>query len=62
MPRLRAKGQVIIPQDIRERLKLMRAVEGDYERALHRVESVRGTATVKRWTTDELLAMTRGRD
>lgn len=76
MPRVSTKGQVTIPQAIREKLKLlpdtevefsvqgdavvMRAVDDAYERARQRVESVRGTATVKFKSTDELMRLLRG--
>ncbi len=76
MSRIRQKGQVTIPQEIREKLKLtpnteveffiegdavvIRAVEDAYERARQRVESVRGTATVKFKSTDELMRLMRG--
>jgi AbrB family looped-hinge helix DNA binding protein len=78
MPKVSTKGQVTIPQAIREELGLlpdtevvfevvddtvvMRAVESAHERARRRVESVRGTATVKFKSTDELMRLLRGDD
>lgn len=78
MSRIRQKGQITIPQEIRDKLKLtadtevefsiegdaivIRAVEDAYERARRRVERARGGATIKGWTTDELMAIMRGDD
>lgn len=75
--RVTTKGQVTIPQEIRNRLGLLPYtevefdIEGDYVR-IHRVEgsktrgqriveAIRGKATT-RMTTDEIMAMTRGED
>jgi len=73
--RITSKGQVTIPQPIRERLGLLPYSEVEFElehdsvriRKAHRtsargdavVARARGTAT-SRLTTDEILALTRG--
>jgi AbrB family looped-hinge helix DNA binding protein len=75
--RITSKGQVTIPQDIRERLGLLPHTEVDFEvrgdvvvlrkaRAHRRrgrglVEHMRGRGTV-RMSTDEILALTRPDD
>jgi len=69
------KGQVTIPQEIREQLDLQPGAEVEFrlegkelklilvrkahERGRRIVEQLRGTATV-RMTTDEIMALTRG--
>jgi len=70
------KGQVTIPQEIRERLGLLPHTEVDFEvrgdgvllrkaatksRGTRVVEHLRGRGTV-RMSTDEILALTRGED
>ncbi|MQA90994.1 MAG: AbrB/MazE/SpoVT family DNA-binding domain-containing protein [Gemmatimonas sp.] len=73
--RITTKGQVTIPQDIRERLGLLPHTEVDFEvrgeavvlkkakagrrRGRSLVEQMRGRGTV-RMSTDEILALTRG--
>jgi len=70
------KGQVTIPQEIREQLDLQPGAEVEFrlegkelklilvrkahERGRRIVEQLRGTATV-RMTTDEIMALTRGK-
>jgi AbrB family looped-hinge helix DNA binding protein len=73
--RVTSKGQVTIPQAIRERLQIaphsevefveedgrvvLRKVVGDLKRGGALVERLRGQATV-RMSTDEIMALTRG--
>lgn len=73
--RITTKGQVTIPQDIRERLGLLPHTEVDFEvrgevvvvtkargkatRGRKAVEALRGRGDV-RMSTDEILALTRG--
>lgn len=73
--KITTKGQVTIPQDIRERLGLLPHTEVDFEvrgdvvvvtkakRGRHRgrriVEAMRGRGDV-RMSTDEIMALTRG--
>jgi AbrB family looped-hinge helix DNA binding protein len=73
--RITSKGQVTIPQEVRERLGLMpetevefsvegnvailRKTEGASGRGRRLVEGMRGRATI-RMSTDEILALTRG--
>jgi AbrB family looped-hinge helix DNA binding protein len=73
--RITSKGQVTIPQDIREQLGLLPYSEVEFEidgdsvrlrkatrtrrRGAALVSRARGTAT-RRLTTDEILALTRG--
>jgi len=74
--RITSKGQVTIPQDVREKLGLLPGtdvdvvVDGHSARIVKRrtgsrgwkvVERLRGTATVK-MTTDEIMSLTRGED
>jgi antitoxin PrlF len=70
------KGQVTIPMDIREQLNIQPGAEVEFtiegdgakmipvrnasKRGLHIVERMRGKATVK-MSTDEILALTRGK-
>lgn len=76
--RLTSKGQVTIPQEIRDRLGLMTGTEVEFEiegnavrlrkataparfdrgRAL--VEHMRGRATRRRLSTDQIMRLTRG--
>jgi AbrB family looped-hinge helix DNA binding protein len=74
--RITSKGQVTIPQDIRERLGLMplsevefdivgdsvriRKARGKKTRGQMLVERLRGTAPKPGMTTDEIMALTRG--
>jgi len=74
--RVTTKGQVTIPQEIREQLDLQPGAEVEFrlegkelklilvrkahERGRRIVEQLRGTATV-RMTTDEIMALTRGK-
>lgn len=73
--RITSKGQVTIPQDIRDRLGLLPHAEVEFEldgdsvrlrkagkstrRGATIVDRMRGTAT-SRLTTDQILALTRG--
>jgi AbrB family looped-hinge helix DNA binding protein len=72
--RVTTKGQVTIPQEIREKLGITPAVEVDFieekdrvylvkrkikTRRTHRFSKLRGIANVK-MTTDEIMALTRG--
>ena len=72
--RVTIKGQVTIPQDIREKLGITPAVEVDFieekgrvylvkskskPKKTHRFSKLRGIANVK-MTTDEIMALTRG--
>lgn len=72
--RLTVKGQVTIPQNIREKLGLMANTEVEIDvvgdsvrirkaarqtRGRRLVDHIRGTAT-RRMTTDEIMALTRG--
>jgi AbrB family looped-hinge helix DNA binding protein len=73
--RITSKGQVTIPQDIRERLGLLPYAEVEFEidgdsvrirkarrasaRGKQLIARMRGTAT-SRMRTDEILALTRG--
>ena len=72
--RVTTKGQVTIPQHIREKLGITPAVEVDFIEEKDRIylvkgkekniqtrkfRSLRGTANVK-MTTDEIMALTRG--
>jgi AbrB family looped-hinge helix DNA binding protein len=75
--RLTSKGQVTIPQEIRERLGLLAGtevefqIEGDavrlrkartparFDRGRALVEHMRGKATRRRLTTDEIMQLTR---
>jgi AbrB family looped-hinge helix DNA binding protein len=72
--RVTTKGQVTIPQEIREKLKITPAVEVDFieekdriylvkregqAKTIHRFRKLRGIANVK-MTTDEIMALTRG--
>ena len=72
--RVTTKGQVTIPQEIREKLGITPAVEVDFieekgrvylvkkkgkAKRTHRFSKLRGIADVK-MTTDEILALTRG--
>jgi AbrB family looped-hinge helix DNA binding protein len=73
--RITSKGQVTIPQEVREKLGLrphtevefvvegnvayVRKVEGPPRRGRRLVERMRGRATVK-MSTDEIMALTRG--
>ncbi|MDQ3523297.1 MAG: AbrB/MazE/SpoVT family DNA-binding domain-containing protein [Gemmatimonadota bacterium] len=75
--KITTKGQVTIPQEIRERHGLLpgteiefaeadgevriRKVEGSRRRGRRLVAQLRGRATTK-LTTDEILALTRGED
>jgi AbrB family looped-hinge helix DNA binding protein len=72
--KITSKGQVTIPQDIRERFGLLphtevafrvegdrvyvERIEGASQRGADLVRRMRGTATV-RMTTDEIMALTR---
>lgn len=74
--RITTKGQVTIPQEIRERLGLLPYSEVEFEvdgdsvriRKARRAGRGRGAAIVarlrgtgnRRWTTDEIMALTRG--
>ncbi len=74
--RVTTKGQVTIPQEIRERLAIHPGTEVEFTvegnavklvpaqrgrgRGMRLVERLRGRATV-RMTTDEIMALTRGR-
>lgn len=76
--RITSKGQVTIPQDIRERLGLLpysevefdvvgdsvriRKVKTSRTRGDMIVAHMRGTATNHGMTTDEIMALTRGED
>ena len=76
--RLTSKGQVTIPQEIREQLGLLPWTEvefdivGDSVRIRKRrgaksrgqmlVDRLRGSAPKPRMTTDEIMALTRGED
>ena len=79
MPRVTTKGQVTIPQALREKYQiepetelefedrgdgiLIRPLKGDRKRiARERVRRMRGTATNKELTTDEIMALMRGDD
>jgi AbrB family looped-hinge helix DNA binding protein len=72
--RVTTKGQVTIPQEIREKLGITPAVEIDFveekeriyivkrkdqAKKAHKFGKLRGIATVK-MTTDEIMALTRG--
>jgi AbrB family looped-hinge helix DNA binding protein len=72
--RVTIKGQVTIPQEIREKLGITPAVEVDFieekgrvylvkskgkPKKTHRFSQLRGIANVK-MTTDEIMALTRG--
>ena len=73
--RITTKGQVTIPQEIREKMGFMphtevnfvqkgnvvyiEKVEGKMKRSDRLIERMRGTATVK-MSTDEIMALTRG--
>ena len=72
--RVTTKGQVTIPQEIREKLGITPAVEIDFveekdrvylvkrksqTKRIHKFSKLRGIATVK-MTTDEIMALTRG--
>ena len=72
--RVTIKGQVTIPQEIREKLKITPAVEIDFieekdriylvkrkgqEKNTYKFGKLRGIANVK-ITTDEIMALTRG--
>jgi AbrB family looped-hinge helix DNA binding protein len=72
--RVTSKGQVTIPQDIREKFGITPAVEIDFieeknriylvtrkgqAKNTHKFRKLRGIANVK-MTTDEILALTRG--
>lgn len=72
--KITSKGQVTIPQDVRERLGLLPHTEVEFEvrgdvavlrkangrrRGRKIVEAMRGRGSV-RMTTDEILALTRG--
>jgi len=72
--RVTTKGQVTIPQEIREKLGITPAVEIDFLEENNRIylvkrkgqpkksfkfDKLRGVATVK-MTTDEIMALTRG--
>ena len=72
--RVTVKGQVTIPQEIREKLGITPAVEVDFieekgrvylvkskskPKKTHRFSKLRGIANVK-MTTDEIMALTRG--
>jgi AbrB family looped-hinge helix DNA binding protein len=72
--RVTTKGQVTIPQEIREKLGITPAVEIDFVeekgriylvkrksqmKRIHKFRKLRGIATVK-MTTDEIMALTRG--
>lgn len=74
--KITTKGQVTIPQEIRERLGLLPHTEVDFEvrgdvvvlrkaddprRGRRTVEHLRGRGTV-RMSTDEILSLTRGGD
>ncbi|HET7618275.1 MAG TPA: AbrB/MazE/SpoVT family DNA-binding domain-containing protein [Vicinamibacterales bacterium] len=74
--RITSKGQVTIPQHIREKLGLLPHAEVEFDiventvriRKARRGATTRGAAIVghlrgrggRRWSTDEILAMTRG--
>jgi AbrB family looped-hinge helix DNA binding protein len=74
--RITSKGQVTIPQEIRERLGLLPHSEVEFEidgdsvrirrakasrsRGEMIVANMRGTATNRGMTTDEIMALTRG--
>lgn len=76
--RITSKGQVTIPQDIRERLGLLplsevefdivgdcvriRKARGKKTRGQMLVERLRGSAPKPGMTTDEIMALTRGDD
>ena len=72
--RVTTKGQVTIPQEIREKLEITPAVEIDFieeknrvylvkrkgkPKKTHKFSRLRGIANVK-MTTDEIMALTRG--
>jgi AbrB family looped-hinge helix DNA binding protein len=72
--RVTTKGQVTIPQEIREKLGITPAVEMDFleekgrvylvkrtgqPKTTHKFRKLRGVANV-RMTTDEIMALTRG--
>jgi AbrB family looped-hinge helix DNA binding protein len=72
--RVTTKGQVTIPQEIREKLGITPAVEIDFieekdrvylvkrkgqPKRTHKFKKLRGIANVK-MTTDEIMALTRG--
>ncbi len=72
--RVTTKGQVTIPQEIREKLRITPAVEIDFIeekdriylvkrkgqiKNTHKFSKLRGIANVK-MTTDEIMALTRG--
>jgi AbrB family looped-hinge helix DNA binding protein len=72
--RVTTKGQVTIPQEIREKLGITPAVEIDFieekdriylvkrkgqAKNIHKFRKLRGIANVK-MTTDEIMALTRG--
>jgi len=79
MPRITAKGQVTIPQSIRERFGLMPNTEVEFVvrgetvrivkarsgpregRGRAAVRRLRGRASAVRMSTDEIMALTRGR-
>ena len=76
--RITSKGQVTIPQDIRERLGLLplsevefdvvgdsvriRKARGTKARGQRLVDRLRGSAPKSGMTTDEIMALTRGDD
>lgn len=73
--RITTKGQVTIPQAFREKLGLLPHTEVEWEldgdsvrlrrarkakdRGSEIVEHLRGSATNRRWTTDEIMKLTR---
>jgi len=63
--RVTTKGQVTIPQHVREKLGITPATEIDFIEekgkniTTRRFQKLRGIATVK-MTTDEIIALTRG--
>ncbi len=74
--RVTTKGQVTIPQDIRDKLGITPATEVDFidekgriflvkrkekKAATHKFSRLRGLATVK-MTTDEIMALTRSEE
>ena len=75
--RITSKGQVTIPQDIRERYGLLphtevefavegmtvvlRKADGENDRLRAWLDQARGSADIK-MTTDEIMALTRGED
>ncbi len=80
--RITSKGQVTIPQDIREKFGLLPNTEVEFKvargkvyletseadprnRARRALEKLRGSANepmFKGWTTDKIMALTRGED